>query len=1155
MATDIDDLQIKIKASASSAYKPIENLVKQLENLSSTINRIDANRFSTLANSLDRFGVSVNTLSGVKTSDFTRISNNLNKLANINYPGLNASANGLFTITNALSGLNVANGNIDSISRLASAISRLGYKSVDKAVQNMPQLSAAFSQLIREVSTLPQINQSIINFTSALANLANQGAKVGSSSNSLINALNGTHTASKKASKSTWSLARAFGKFYASYFLVIRGIKGLWGSIETTGDYVESFNYFTVAFGKIASEWDKNWEKYGSENAKNYSNAFVSSLNASLSKISGVKYDPQTGLLSETGLKNLGLNLKEVTQYAAQLSSMMNAVGQNGETTLATTNAFVKLAGDISSLFNIDYEEASSTLQSVMQGQSRAGYKFGWDTTMAALQATADKFDLSKPVSEMTQMEKQQLRILTILEQSKVAWGDQANTMSSLSNQIRLLKNNMSEMSMMLGQLFIPVLTNVLPVLNGMSIAIKRLLGDISSILGIQMKPENFSQGYNAVEEDIDSVTDSLDNLEDATNKTKRGLRGFDELNIIGTGAGIEATNETSNELSTIDLTQQILDSTEEYNRVWNEAYAQMENRAQEFADKISDYLEPIRTIFEDLSIGDYFKLGEDTSGLVIGIFDFFSNAIENVDWYAVGQGIGDFLAGIDWFGILQSVGKFVWEAINASVELWKGSFSAEPIATTILTSLFALPLLSTIVGSVATIFSTIGTGFTTVLGLFSGLGTAIVNISGALTGVTGIVTLFAVGLGLVYATNEDVRRGFEESVKAITDNFEPAVKLITETIIPSLQTGWENLINLLSPFVDFLGTIFTDIWMEVINPVLLYVGETVLPIVISTFENLWKNVIEPFGKLLVDVFTPAIEIVCDILEILWKNVVLPLADSVGNILGKVFENLSAIFNKNIIPSVNEIIKVFSFLWNNVLEPVVDFVWTVFKPAFEQSFVSLKKQIGGISRSFGGIIDFIGGVFTRDWSKAWQGLVDAFGGIWETIVSVAKAPINLVLGFINGMIDAIEKGINYIVDGINKLSFDVPEWVPGIGGETFGFEVEQVRFRDVPYLMNGGFVPKTADLFMANENRIPELVGTVGGKPAVASGKEITGISDAVYSTGQTTAELLNTAVGLLNIIAQKEFGVTNEQISSAAIGGIKEYANRNKKMPFPMYI
>ena len=78
---------------------------------------------------------------------------------------------------------------------------------------------------------------------------------------------------------------------------------------------------------------------------------------------------------------------------------------------------------------------------------------------------------------------------------------------------------------------------------------------------------------------------------------------------------------------------------------------------------------------------------------------------------------------------------------------------------------------------------------------------------------------------------------------------------------------------------------------------------------------------------------------------------------------------------------------------------------------------------------------------------------------------------------------------------------------------------------EVTYFYNGGF-PEKASLFFAGENGVPEILGTVGGKSAVASGAEITGIANAVYSTGQTEAALLMTAVSLLREIASKDMSV-----------------------------
>lgn len=101
----------------------------------------------------------------------------------------------------------------------------------------------------------------------------------------------------------------------------------------------------------------------------------------------------------------------------------------------------------------------------------------------------------------------------------------------------------------------------------------------------------------------------------------------------------------------------------------------------------------------------------------------------------------------------------------------------------------------------------------------------------------------------------------------------------------------------------------------------------------------------------------------------------------------------------------------------------------------------------------------------------------------------------------------------------------------------------------VSFYKNGGF--PDADLFFANENGVPELVGTMNGKTAVASGHEITGISDAVYSTGQTEAKLLERAVTLLDAISQKEFGISADEVFSSVRRSDRDYARRTGNSAF----
>lgn len=718
-------------------------------------------------------------------------------------------------------------------------------KSINTLVNNLDRLQ----------NKLKTLDTSKLNSFSASAN------KVSSSSKQLSSSFSTLSVSAQKSTKSFTSLASAFGKFYASYFLVIRGIKSLWNSIEKTADYVEAFNYYTVSFGKVASKWDENWANYGDENARNYTNAFVTSLNDNFKKLSGVSFDPQTGLLSSTGLKNLGLNLQEVTQYAAQLGSMMDAVGQSGETTLATTNAFVKLAGDISSLYNIDYETAGSAIRSVLQGQSRAGYKFGWDTTMASLQAMADKLDLSKAVSEMSQMEKQQLRILTILEQSRVAWGDQSNTINTLANQIRMFKNNLSETSMLLGQLFVPLLQEVIPIVNGLTIALKSMLSNLAVFLGIKI--QDTGQGFGDLGEDLEGVTDELDSATESANKLQSRLQGFDKLNVLKTKA---STGDIGS--NTIDLTEQILQATQNYQVVWDEAYKTMENRAQEIAENISKFFEPISKPLQTLGNFGYetltnlyelfFKpMGEwAMSDAIPDFVDLMSELVQDIDFVAWGDLFENvFTLAEDVIedmvehslGLLETVAPAMIEAGNSLADFFGNLIKNVLIPVWDWLDKWIIPIFTDVIGVA------LKSGFENISMFVDGLSTALTGVIDFITGVftadweQAIIGLSEILEGTFGKAWESLQNTWGNVTSlfnkdgAIFDGFTSGVSAIFESVVKNLLEGFNSTISL--PFkginsllnsirnISFLNiSPFKGLWEE--DPI------TIPKIPIPTFET-----------------------------------------------------------------------------------------------------------------------------------------------------------------------------------------------------------------------------------------------------------------------------------------------------------------------------
>ncbi|EGO2633265.1 phage tail tape measure protein [Enterococcus faecalis] len=139
-----------------------------------------------------------------------------------------------------------------------------------------------------------------------------------------------------------------------------------------------------------------------------------------------------------------------------------------------------------------------------------------------------------------------------------------------------------------------------------------------------------------------------------------------------------------------------------------------------------------------------------------------------------------------------------------------------------------------------------------------------------------------------------------------------------------------------------------------------------------------------------------------------------------------------------------------------------DFITGFIGGAMDGAVKIISDYVNAITRIFGGIIDFVTGVFTGDWSRAWQGIVDIFGGIFEGIAAVAKAPINAMITLINGFLG-----------GLNNIK--IPKWVPGVGGK--GFSIAKI-----PYLAEGGH--------MINGQAIvgeagPELLTAKNGKTTV----------------------------------------------------------------------
>lgn len=246
------------------------------------------------------------------------------------------------------------------------------------------------------------------------------------------------------------------------------------------------------------------------------------------------------------------------------------------------------------------------------------------------------------------------------------------------------------------------------------------------------------------------------------------------------------------------------------------------------------------------------------------------------------------------------------------------------------------------------------------------------------------------------------------------------------------------------------------------IGPMLLIFGKTVTTVgkVVSVVGKLGKA-LKTFGSIAGLITSPAgivilvlgAIVVATILVIKnWDKIkkvaqkvfgyVKSVAEDMGFSFESVKEKLAPVGDK-----FTEIGGKLQELWT-VVQPVLSKIGEIFMTVFQvylgaviggaigyfQQFInSMSTIVSGILTVFGGLIDFITGVFTGNWSKAWEGVKSIFAGTFQALVGLAKAPINGVIGIINGAIS-----------GINKIGIKIPDWVPGIGGKDFSINIPKI---------------------------------------------------------------------------------------------------------------
>ena len=498
--TTIEQLELQVQSSSTSAEKGIDALSASLSKLKGAIK--GGVGLNAVATQLNNINAALNGMSGDSPQKLSKLADSLQKLSNIGNLKISSSiSNQIRNIGSAVSSLDgVSFSNIRDLASALAPLSNLGKNNLTSFVTQLKKIPEVVKAL--DATTISQFTAKIQQLVSALSPLATQLNTISNAFSRLpaqirqtttaTNALNTANNTASKGYMNLWAKARMA-------YNVIRGASHLIAScITESNSYIENINLFTASMGKFAEE------------AKSY---------------------------AETVGEVMGIDPGQFMRYQGVFMTITKGFGVVEDKAYLMSKNLTQLGYDLSSFFNISFEDSMQKLQSGISGELEPLRRLGFDLSVARLQQEAWNLGIEKSVNAMTQAEKSQLRYYAIMTQVTVAQGDMARTLNAPANQLRILSAQVTQCARAFGNIFIPVLNTVLPYLIAFAKVLRMVINLIGKFVGFEL-PE---VDYSGISSGSDAMGDLTDNTNDATNaakKLKNAMTGIDELNIISPDDG-----------------------------------------------------------------------------------------------------------------------------------------------------------------------------------------------------------------------------------------------------------------------------------------------------------------------------------------------------------------------------------------------------------------------------------------------------------------------------------------------------------------------------------------------------------------------------------------------------------------------------------------
>ncbi len=780
---------------------------------------------------------------------------------------------------------------------------------------------------------------------------------------------------------------------------------------------------------------------------------------------------------AKTAITSLGLSETSAKKYTSTMGAMLKSMGLTTNQALDMSKNITSLSADMASFYNLDADEAFAKIRSGISGETEPLKQLGINMSVANMQAYAMAQGISKAYNKMTQQEQALLRYNYLLSVTADAQGDFARTSDSWANQTRILSEQFNALKAEIGQGLIAVFTPVVKALNVLINKLRVAAGYFRSFMELVFGKQSASGGAGmaSVTESTESIADSASGASDAVEgvgdaaksagkKAKGALASFDELNQLakasdsGSGSGGSGSIGLENMGGAVEVDLgETVKETDKLSTMFDGVIAQLAKMKDLFTKG--------------------FKIGFETANL-----DSFNKAIENIktsfmNLFSDGTIVSSFTGMLDSFAL--NAGKVVGSFISIGVTIATNLIGG--VATYLSENTqFIKDRLVGIFDAKADIFALWGDFAVTFADIFSVLG-----------GETGQqITANIIGV---------FSNGFLGILELATKLGRDIMMCITQPIIDnkeSLKQSLEGTLEVISVVTGTLKDLIIDTMQKAVEVYDQYLA--------PAFENI-ESGISQIVKAVTDAYNtyiqPTLLEMAKSWESFYNDSLKPVVDKALEVFGKLVEGVSEIWNETLAPFVAWAI--------DVLTPYLTTAFENISEAFRTAADIMLGIVSGLLTSLGGLIDFITGVFTGNWSKAWSGVKQIFKGIIDTLYAVAIAPIGKILSWVtssfcrswqtawegagkvfrtvfDGLKNAAKVPLNWIIDQINKV-------LRGINGMTStinqvpGVNIGQIR--EIPKLARGGVIdnPTIAMVGEAGREAVVPLENNTGWTREVAS--------------------------------------------------------------------